>query len=242
MLTITKGQLKGLKSTESQIKEVVVTNKLLKEIQKDEIKAKKIPSPTVKIATPKVKDVKKPSKVVTIQAKAVTLDQIKEVIKLGTMTLTTEKKMTDTIVSDLFNMKGNDSILTLEVNRIIKEGRDSEVASVKKWVKTRLQTLIKEGSVQDRVLGDKVKDQQITIKRVTKPMVADKDGIYLDSFNESDLGQYKAVKIRKVKNEDTLEESLMKWMRSQKLHDKESDDYETETVRALLDNIDKGIV
>ena len=158
------------------------------------------------------------------------------------MTLTTEKKMTDTIVADLFNMEGNDSILTLEVNRIIKEGRDSEVASVKKWVKTRLQTLIKEGSVQDRVLGDKVKDQQITIKRVTKPMVADKDGIYLDSFNESDLGKYKAVKIRKVKNEDTLEESLMKWMRSQKLHDKDSDDYETETVRALLDNIDKGIV
>ena len=34
----------------------------------------------------------------------------------------------------------------------------------------------------------------------------------------------------------------MKWMRSQKLHDKDSDEYETETVRALLDNIDKGIV
>ena len=214
-----------------------ITESLIKEVVK---KAKKVA--TKKVVTPKVKDVKKPSKVATVQAKAVTLDQIKEVIKLGTMTLTTEKKMTDTIVADLFNMEGTDSILTLEVNRIIKEGRDSEVASVKKWVKTRLQTLIKEGSVQDRVLGDKVKDQQITIKRVTKPMVADKDGIYVDSFNESDLGQYKAVKIRKVKNEDTLEESLMKWMRSQKLHDKDSDNYETETVRALLDNIDKGIV
>ena len=214
-----------------------LTESLIKEVVKS---AKKVA--TKKVPTPKIKDVKKPSKVATVQAKAVTLDQIKEVIKLGTMTLTTEKKMTDTIVADLFNMEGNDSILTLEVNRIIKEGRDSEVASVKKWVKTRLQTLIKEGSVQDRVLGDKVKDQQITIKRVTKPMVADKDGIYVDSFNESDLGKYKAVKIRKVKNEDTLEESLMKWMRSQKLHDKDSDSYETETVRALLDNIDKGIV
>ena len=158
MLTITNGYIKGSKSTESQIKEVVK-------------KAKKVA--TKKVVTPKIKDVKKPSKVATVQAKAVTLDQIKEVIKLGTMTLTTEKKMTDTIVADLFNME---------------------------------------------------------------------DGIYLDSFNESDLGKYKAVKIRKVKNEDTLEESLMKWMRSQKLHDKDSDDYETETVRALLDNIDKGIV
>ena len=34
----------------------------------------------------------------------------------------------------------------------------------------------------------------------------------------------------------------MKWMRSQGLHDKESDEYDTETVKALIENIEKGIV
>ena len=73
-----------------------LTESLIKEVVKS---AKKVA--TKKVVTPKIKDVKKPSKVATVQAKAVTLDQIKEVIKLGTMTLTTEKKMTDTIVADL---------------------------------------------------------------------------------------------------------------------------------------------
>lgn len=189
-----------------------------------------------------VKNVKKPSKAVLTGAKKQNKSKIVEVIELGVMTMKTEKKMTDVIVADLFNRKNGDSELTIELNRIFKEDRPEKVSQVKNWVKTRLQTLIKESSVQDRLLGEKVKEEQITVKKVTKPMIENAEGLYLDNFNESDLGTFKSVRIKKVKNEDTLEESLMKWMRSQGLHDKESDEYDTETVKALIENIEKGIV
>ena len=189
-----------------------------------------------------VKNVKKPSKAVLTGAKKQNKSKIVEVIELGVMTMKTEKKMTDIIVADLFNRKNGDSELTIELNRIFKEDRPEKVAQVKNWVKTRLQTLIKESSVQDRLLGEKVKEEQITVKKVTKPMIENAEGLYLDNFNESDIGTFKSVRIKKIKNDDTLEESLMKWMRSQGLHDKESDEYDTETVKALIENIEKGIV
>lgn len=221
--------------TASKIKKVV--KKKLSEKEINELLTKKM----AKLQS-EGKGQMRPSKAVLTHAKKQSKSKIVMVIEWGMNTMKTEKAMTDIIVSDLFNRKNGDSELTIELNRIFKEDRSEKVAQVKKWVKSRLQTLIKESTVQDRLLGEKVKTEQITVKKVTKPMVENVDGLYLDNFNESDLGTFKSVRIKKVKNEDTLEESLMKWMRSQGLHDKEADEYDTETVKALIENIEKGIV
>jgi len=190
----------------------------------------------------KIANAKKASKPVTVGAKSVTLEQIKQVIDTGIDTMKKEKFMTDYIVQDLFTAEDKmNTILTTELTRIYKEDRTAKVSKVKKWVKTRLQTLIKESSVQERVLGDKVKDRSITIKKVTQTMIDNKDGLYLGNFSELDKDDFKMVIMKKVKEELSLEESLQKWMKSVNLHDKESDTYEVELVRGLLDNIEKGI-
>jgi len=194
-------------------------------------------------------DVKKPSKAVLTQSKEVTAKQVKEVIEMGLNTMNIEKTMTDVIVRDFDNRNENDSLLTTELNEIFKTGDERKVTKVKKWVKTRLQTLIKNPPIQERLLGEKVKEQQITIKKVTKPMVDNAEGIYLDNFNESDLGQFKTIRISKVKEELTIAEELLKWMRSKKSEGlftgdktqmKDIDCYDLEAVIAIAESIKKN--
>ena len=194
-------------------------------------------------------DVKKPSKAVLTQSKEVTAKQVKEVIEMGLNTMNIEKTMTDVIVRDFDNRNENDSLLTTELNEIFKTGDERKVTKVKKWVKTRLQTLIKNPPIQERLLGEKVKEQQITIKKVTKPMVDNAEGIYLDNFNESDLGQFKTIRISKVKEELTIAEELLKWMRSKKndglitgdkTQMKDIDCYDLEAVIAIAESIKKN--
>jgi len=194
-------------------------------------------------------DVKKPSKAVLTQSKEVTAKQVKEVIEMGLNTMNIEKTMTDVIVRDFDNRNENDSLLTTELNEIFKTGDERKVTKVKKWVKTRLQTLIKNPPIQERLLGEKVKEQQITIKKVTKPMVDNAEGIYLDNFNESDLGQFKTIRISKVKEELTIAEELLKWMRSKKSDGlftgdktqmKDIDCYDLEAVIAIAESIKKN--
>jgi len=230
--------------TASKIKEVV------KKKASKKISDKKINQLlTEKMARLQTMDVKKPSKAVLTQSKEVTAKQVKEVIEMGLDTMNIEKTMTDVIVRDFDNRNENDSLLTTELNEIFKTGDERKVIKVKKWVKTRLQTLIKNPSVQDRLLGEKVKEQQITVKKVTKPMVENAEGLYLDNFNESDLGQFKTIRISKVKEELTIAEELLKWMRSKKsdglftgdkTQAKDIDCYDLEAVIAIAESIKKN--
>lgn len=230
--------------TASKIKEVV-KKKVSKKISEKKINQLL----TKKMAKLQIEDVKKPSKAVLTQSKEVTAKQVKEVIEMGLDTMNIEKSMTDVIVRDFDNRDGNDSLLTIELNELFKNGDERKVTKVKKWVKTRLQTLIKNPSVQDRLLGEKVKEQQITVKKVTKPMVENAEGIYLDNFNESDLGQFKTIRISKIKEELTIAEELLKWMRSKKsdglftgdkTQAKDIDCYDLEAVIAIAESIKKN--
>lgn len=230
--------------TASKIKEVV-KKKASKKISEKKINQLL----TEKMAKLQTVDVKKASKAVLTQSKKVTTKEVKEVIEMGLKTMNIENTMTDVIVRDFDNRKGNDSLLTTELNELFKSGDERKVNKVKKWVKTRLQTLIKNPPIQERLLGEKVREQQITIKKVTKPMVENTEGLYLDNFNESDLGQFKAVRISKVKEELTIAEELLKWMRSKKSEGlftgdktqaKETDCYDLQAVIAIAESIEKN--
>ena len=82
-------------------------------------------------------------------------------------------------------------------------------------------------------------------------MIENVDGIY-DNFNETDLGSYRVVKIAKPQKEElTLGEELMKWMRSKKSDglytgskglEKELEFYDFETVIQIAENAKKGII
>jgi len=156
--------------------------------------------------------------------------------------------MKEIIERDLWNRKDDGtSPITDRLNKIFTGKDDEKIQIAKVWVKRELQTVIKMPSLQVEVLGENVSVQNVTIKKVTKPMVENKDNRFDGNFNEVEIGTFKVVIENKNKVEETLEQKLQKWMRSinsqdAKLWDKETDVYDTETVRMLLDNIDKGLV
>jgi len=144
---------------------------------------------------------------------------------------------------DLWNRKDDGTTpITDRLNKIFTGKDDEKIQVAKLWVKRELQTVIKMASLQVEVLGENVDTQNVTIKKVTKPMVENVDNRFEGNFNEVEIGTFKVVIENKNKVDETLEQKLQKWMRSVQLWKKETDEYETETVRMLLDNIDKGLV
>ena len=99
-------------------------------------------------------------------AKKPSLKDIKAVIQAGIMQTKEEISMTQIITNDLYhrNKKTGETKLTQELDKLFKTGKDEEIANAKKWVRTRLQTLIKEKSVQTLLLGEDKKIKSLTIK------------------------------------------------------------------------------
>ena len=119
--------------------------------------------------------------------------EVKAVLECGMNHQKEEFHMTDIIKRDIFHKdtEGN-TILTKELNKVLKSGDDEDMANAKKWVKCRLQTLIKEKSVQELLLGDDAKSKSLTIKKVNLPMLTNEK--CLSQFTEDDLGQFRVVK------------------------------------------------
>ena len=187
-----------------------------------------------------------------ITLKKPTKKEINEVLSLGCEVGEKSKKITDVIKRDFHhrNKETNKTQLTEKFDNILaSDGNEEMKESIKGFIKKQVQTLIKEKPVQFAILGDEQETHSVTIKKVTLPMVENVDGIY-ENFNESDLGSFRIVKIAKPKTEElSLEEELMKWMRSKKPDglytgskglEKEVDCYEIEAVRMLCDNIQQG--
>lgn len=148
----------------------------------------------------------------------------KDIIELGLVSGKIDGKLSDAIKNDILSV-GDDlsSPLTMYIDAELKNGN----TEVKKFVRTKLQTLIKDKSMQKSLLNDNHKSHSLTIKKVNKPMVE------LGLFDETELGQYKIItEKKKEKQQQTIIEKLIKFMDSNELF--------TGDVRELLDDIDGG--
>tara|TARA_R110002020_G_scaffold221997_3_gene430314 strand:- start:249 stop:869 length:621 start_codon:yes stop_codon:yes gene_type:complete len=147
-------------------------------------------------------------------AKKPSLKNIKAVIEAGITQVNEEFSMTQIIQQDLFtrDKKTNETLLTKELNKLFESGQDEKIDKAKKWIKTRLQTLIKEKTVQELLLGEEKKNKSLTIKKVKKTMIGEnKDEKYLSQHNENDLGKFRVIiESKKPSKEKSFQEELMK--------------------------------
>ena len=166
---------------------------------------------------------KKNTVAILTQAKKPTVEAIVKVIKAGQASIVVDQKMTEIIKADLYtrNKRTGVSVLTTELNKVFSDGTDLEITKTKKWVKTRLQTLIKEKSVQTQLLGEDKKVKSLTIKKVNLPMLDPNNEKCLSHFKDSDLGQFRVILEAKVTVENSFTEELEKLMIK---HDRCADD------------------
>ena len=193
------------------------------------------------------------SKNTKITLKKPTKKEINLVLELGVEIGDKNKKVTDIIKRDFHHRdkKTNKTQLTEKFDNILAGDNEDMKEDIKGFIKKQVQTMIKEKPVQFTILGDEQETHSVTIKKVTLPMIENVDGIY-DNFNETDLGSYRVVKIAKPQKEElTLGEELLKWMRSQKKNglytgskgmEKELEFYDFEAVILICENAKKGIV
>lgn len=187
-----------------------------------------------------------------ITFKKPTKKEINLALELGCEIGEKSSTVTDIIKRDFHHRdkKTNKTQLTEKFDNILaSDGNEEMKESIKGFIKKQVQTMIKEKPVQFAILGDEQETHSVTIKKVTLPMIENAEGIY-DNFNESDLGSYRVVKIAKEEKEElSLEQELLKWMRSQKKNglytgskglENELEFYDIECVRMLCDNIQKG--
>ena len=147
-------------------------------------------------------------------AKKPSLKNIKAVIEAGITQVNEEFSMTQIIQQDLFtrDKKTNQTLLTKELNKLFESGQDEKIDKAKKWIKTRLQTLIKEKTVQELLLGEEKKVKSLTIKKVKKTMIGEnKNEKYLSQHTDDDLGKFRVViESKKPSKEKSFQEELMK--------------------------------
>ena len=182
-------------------------------------------------------------KAVTTHLKPASKKSIKELFDNMGGFLEVKGKMTDTIKRDVWNyLKNGVSLIADKLDEIYAGDDDEMIQETKLFVKTELQTIIKLPSVQVELLGEDVKVKNVTIKKVTKPMVEDNGERFEGSYHETDIGKFRVVTELKNKEELTLQEKLEKWMKANGLYDEDSltgQVFDTECVRAHLDGIDK---
>ena len=179
-----------------------------------------------------------------------TKKEIDLAIETGLMLGDKTNFVSDVIRRDLHHRdEQNKTQLTRKFDNILG-GKDIElINATKQFIKKQVQTLVKEKAVQLAVLGDERKEAQVTLKKVTKSMIENVDGLYADNFNEKDFGSFRVVKMHKKTEDLTIHEELMKWMRSQKKNglwtgskgeEKETEFYDVATVINLCKDIQEG--
>lgn len=139
--------------------------------------------------------------------------EVLAVIECGMQQVREDIKMTEILKRDIFNRdkQTGQTILTKQLDKLFKSGNEDEVKRAKVWVKTRLQTIVKVKSVQQLLLDGKHQEQSLTIKKVKSTMIGDMKK-YISRFDENDLGCFRVVIERKVTEQKTFEEELIKLM------------------------------
>jgi len=191
-----------------------------------------------------------------------TKKEIDQVLNDGLVLVEKSKSVTDVITRDLHHAdENNETQLTKKFDNIMNTSKDDKIKGeklqellevrkqLKRFVKTQIQTLVKEKPTQLAILEDNHKVMTATLKKVNKPMIENVDGKYVDNFNESDLGKYRLVRMHKEQKADRLEERLLKWMRSEKREglfngtkadSKNLEMYDFESLKAVIESIEKN--
>lgn len=138
---------------------------------------------------------------------------VQDMINKGMNAVKQDSHFTDILKRDLINMnpKTGETVLTSELNKIFTDGTKLQQERCKKWIKTRLQTLIKEKSVQVAILDKDKKVKKMTIKKVNLPML-NEDSKCLMNFTAEDLGQFRVIIEEKKTEVKEFEEELRKLM------------------------------
>ena len=179
--------------------------------------------------------------------------QIESVLKGGIEAQGKLEEISHIIKADLCHVdEENKTQLTRAFDKILDDkNKDEEMKqNIKMFIGKQFQTLIKEKPTQLAILEDNMEDMTVTVKKVNKAMVENNDGKYVDSFNESELGSYRVVRIHKTNEDLSLAQELAKWMRSQKSKGcfkgdkstaKDVGMYDLNLIRMTLDNLEKGV-
>tara|TARA_R100000329_G_scaffold123701_1_gene102218 strand:- start:1287 stop:1904 length:618 start_codon:yes stop_codon:yes gene_type:complete len=197
-----------------------------------------------------------------VTMKKPTKKEIDQVLNDGLILVEKSKSVTDVITRDLHHAdENNETQLTKKFDNIMDSTKDDKIKGeklqellevrkqLKRFVKTQIQTLVKEKPTQLAILEDNHKVMTATLKKVNKPMIENVDGKYVDNFNESDLGKYRLVRMHKEQKADRLEERLLKWMRSEKREglfngtkadSKNLEMYDFESLKAVIESIEKN--
>ncbi len=168
----------------------------------------------------------KTKKAKIVKATKPKIEDVVAVIEQGIQNQEVEGRMTETIKRDLFtaDKRTGQTIMTRQLNKFFASKSETEErkAECKKWVRTRLQTLIKEKSVQELLLGDDVKIKTLTIKKVNNGVLNSDRTLNKNCFTEKDLGQFRVIQeAKKPPVEKSFEEELNKLMEK---HNKHADD------------------
>ena len=179
--------------------------------------------------------------------------EIESVLKGGIEAQGKLEEISHIIKADLCHVdKENKTQLTRAFDKILDDkNKDEEMKqNIKMFIGKQFQTLIKEKPTQLAILEDDMEDMTVTVKKVNKAMVENNDGKYVDSFNETELGSYRVVRMHKTKEDLSLAQELAKWMRSQKSKGlfqgdkstaKEVSFYDFELLKMTVENIEKGV-
>ena len=188
-----------------------------------------------------------------VTIKEPTKKEIQKVLDSGVMVQTELDDISKIIKADLHHAdKNNQTQLTKAFDKIIdEENKDEEMKqNIKRFIGKQYQTLIKEQPTQLAILEDDMEDMTVTVKKVNKAMVENNDGKYVDSFDETELGSYRVVRMHKTKEDLSLAQDLAKWMRSQKRKGwfkgdkstaKDGGMYDLNLIRMTLDKLEKGV-
>ena len=151
-----------------------------------------------RVVAPVVKKMKKPTK-----------KEINKVLEYGVESA----EISDIIKRDLFNRtENNRTDLTKKFDNILN-GDDLElITTMKKFLKTQYQTLVKAKKTQQEV-NPNYPNTKLTVKKVTQPMVDDNGERFQDSFHERDLCKFRVViELKKPAEKKTFEDELFKLM------------------------------
>ena len=138
-------------------------------------------------------------------------DRLEKAIETGIKLMKADKSLTDLIKSEILcSDRFGVSALTKVLDRKLNGTDLNKVKEVKKFIKTKLQTLVKCKPTQKGLLSkEEIKEYQITIKKVNLKMLENSD--IVQNFTEKDLGSVRVVKmLKKITEPKTLQEDLIK--------------------------------
>lgn len=143
-----------------------------------------------------------------------TIKEATQLIELGIKSMGADQHLTDQIKADVLTCDLNGQCnFTKALDKMLKDKDENKQKEVRGFIRTKLQTLIKAKATQKSLLGDKVKNFSITIRKVNKPMIENAENVFCNvvngqpsAFNESDE---KSVRVVLVSKEETEKKGFL---------------------------------